>query len=338
MTLQLNRRGMLCSLASAAVAGVTRTTAAPAPAAAAPSSAMAMDDPAFMAGLQGSSVDPKLNGFDPQAMLRDFDGGKTRRLPGGRVLREWEIAAGDKTITLADGVTFPAWTYNDRVPGPTLRATQGDLLRIHFVNATEHPHSMHFHGIHPAAVDGVPGNGPAVIAPGGRTTYEFEATPFGMHLYHCHAFPLAVHVARGLYGAFIIDPPGGRPPADELVMVMNAFDTDADGNNELYAVNTIPFAYMSDPVRVRRGELVRIHVANLVEYDPVNSFHVHANLFDYFPTGTSLVPSEYTDTVLQCQGQRGIVELRFPYPGSYMFHAHQSEFTELGWMGRFEVS
>ena len=54
---------------------------------------------------------------------------------------------------------------------------------------------------------------------------------------------------------------------------------------------------------------------NVLEYDPINSFHVHANFFHYFPTGTSLEPVEYTDTVMQCQGQRGILELRFPYRG-----------------------
>ena len=341
MTIELSRRGMLCSLASAAVATVVRSSATAAPVAVAaqhaPPKAMAHD--AFIAGLRGGrTVDPKVNGFDPQLMLRDFDRGSTHRLPGGRVVREWEIESGEREIELAPGVKFPAWTYNDRVPGPTLRATEGELLRIHFVNRSGHPHSIHFHGVHPAAVDGVPGNGASILEPGRRTTYEFEATPFGLHLYHCHAFPLALHLARGLYGAFLIDPAAGREEADELVMVMNGFDLDADGENEIYAVNTIPFAYMADPVKVRRGELVRIHLANLVEHDPINSFHVHANLFHYIPTGTSIQPSEFTDTVMQCQGQRGIVELRFPFAGNFMFHAHQSEFTELGWMGMFEVS
>ena len=340
MTPHLNRRGMLCSLASAAAGAHLshrHPKVAPAPAPTASATSARMDDTGFMAALSGSPVDSKVNGFDPQVLLRDFDYGKTRRLPGGRVLREWEIVAGDQEIELADGVRFPAWSYNGRVPGPTLRASAGDLLRIHFVNGTEHPHSLHFHGIHRAAVDGVPGASGSVVAPGGRTTYEFEALPFGLHLYHCHAFPLALHIARGLYGAFLIDPVPARPEADELVMVLNAFDTDDDGENELYAVNTVPFAYMSRPVRVVRDALVRIHVANVVEYDPLNSFHVHANFFDHFPTGTGFAPTEYTDTVALCQGQRSILELRFPHTGRYMFHAHQSEFTELGWMGLFEV-
>jgi len=257
----------------------------------------------------------------------------------GRVLREWEIFARDHEVEVAPGVRFPAWTYNGRIPGPTLRCVAGDQLRVRFVNASAHPHTMHFHGIHPAEMDGIPDVGAGVIRPGGSATYEFEAQPFGLHLYHCHVGPLAEHIARGLYGTFVVDPPTPRPPADELVMVMHGYNTTFDGQgNQLYAVNGIPFHFMHEPIRVRRGELVRIYLVNVLEYDLVNSFHLHGNFFDYFPTGTRLQPAEYTDTVVQAQGQRGICELRFPYTGRYMFHAHKSEFAELGWMGFFEVT
>ncbi len=84
-------------------------------------------------------------------------------------------------------------------------------------------------------------------------------------------------------------------------------------------------------------EARRIYLVNIVELDPINSFHIHGNFFHRFPTGTSLFPSEYTDTVIQGQGQRDVLELRFPYTGKYMFHAHKSEFAALGWMGFFEV-
>jgi FtsP/CotA-like multicopper oxidase with cupredoxin domain len=120
-------------------------------------------------------------------------------------------------------------------------------------------------------------------------------------------------------------------------MVMNGFDTNFDRSNEVYAVNTVAFAYMDEPIQVKRGELVRIYLVNALEFDPVNSFHIHANFFDYYPTGTRLEPRDFTDTVVQGQGERGILELRFPYAGKYMFHAHVSEFAELGWMGFFEV-
>jgi FtsP/CotA-like multicopper oxidase with cupredoxin domain len=157
-----------------------------------------------------------------------------------------------------------------------------------------------------------------------------------MHLYHCHSNPLKKHIAKGLYGAFIIDPPKPRPDAQELVMVLTGFDTDGDGENNFYGVNGPAFYYAKYPITVRRSQTVRIYLANLTEFDLVNSFHLHGDFFRYYPTGSS-DRFEYTDTVMLCQGQRGIVEIDFAHTGRFMFHAHQSEFTELGWMGFFDV-
>ncbi len=249
----------------------------------------------------------------------------------GRV-REYELTALDRDLEIAPGVTFAAWTYNGTVPGPIVRATEGDLLRVRLTNGSEHPHTIHFHGIHPAGMDGVF----EIVAPGGSFTYEFEARPAGMHLYHCHTAPLKKHIHKGLYGAFIIDPAEPRPPAQELVMVMNGFDTDADGENNFYTVNGRTFYYARYPIRVRRSQTVRVYLANLTEFDLINSFHLHGDMFRWYPTGTG-TQYEYTDTVMLCQGQRGILEIDFANTGLFMFHAHQSEFTDLGWMGFFEV-
>jgi manganese oxidase len=292
------------------------------------------------AGFPGGSVPPARAGIDPTAILRDFDRGHTTTLPDGRTLREWTLVAGDHEFEIAPGVVFSGWAFNGRIPGPTLWAREGDLLRIHFANGSAHPHTIHFHGVHTAEMDGMPGIGAGSIATGRRTTYEFTAEPFGTHLYHCHQSPLAPHIAKGLYGAFVVEPKGGRPERadDELVMVMNGYNTDGGDDNEFYSVNGLPFHYMDHPVEVRRNALVRIHLVNVLEYDPINSFHVHGNFFHYYPTGTSLRPSEFTDTVAQVQGQRGMLDMRFPHPGRYMFHAHKTEFAELGWMGFFAVS
>jgi FtsP/CotA-like multicopper oxidase with cupredoxin domain len=249
----------------------------------------------------------------------------------GRV-REYDVVATDRQIEVAPGVFFSAWTYNGAVPGPVLRATEGDILRVNFVNAGSHPHTIHFHGIHPADMDGVF----EVVESGGRFTYEFEAQPAGFHPYHCHATPLKKHIHKGLYGSLIIDPKKPRPPAQEVVLVMNGYDTDGDGANNFYTVNGRSFYYAKYPIDVSRSELVRIYLANLTEFDLINSLHLHANFFHYQPNGTGDY-REYTDTVMQCQGQRGVLELEFPHAGLFMFHAHQSEFTELGWMGYFRV-
>jgi FtsP/CotA-like multicopper oxidase with cupredoxin domain len=252
------------------------------------------------------------------------------RQPGP--VHEYTLTAVDRELEIAPGVFFPAWTYNGTAPGPVVRATEGDTLRVEFVNGGAHPHTIHFHGVHPADMDGVL----EIVGPGERFTYEFEARPAGFHLYHCHATPLKKHLHKGLYGAFIVDPKEPRPPAQELVMVMNGFDTDGDGENNFYTVNGRTFYYARYPIRVRRSEPVRVYLANLTEFDLVNSFHLHADFFNYQPNGTG-THWEYTDTVMQCQGQRGVLEIEFAHPGLHMFHAHQSEFAELGWMGFFDV-
>ena len=119
-------------------------------------------------------------------------------------------------------------------------------------------------------------------------------------------------------------------------MVMNGFDTDGDGGNNFYTVNGRSFYYARYPITVKRSQTVRIYLANLTEFDLVNSLHLHADFFYYQPNGTGDY-REYTDTVMQCQGQRGVIEVDFANTGMFMFHAHQSEFAELGWMGFFDV-
>jgi FtsP/CotA-like multicopper oxidase with cupredoxin domain len=252
--------------------------------------------------------------------------------PTGRGACANTIVAADHDVEVAPGIQFAAWSYNGTVPGPVIRATEDELLRVRLVNAGTHPHTIHFHGIHPAGMDGVF----EIVDPGGTFTYEFPARPAGMHLYHCHSTPLKKHIHKGLYGAFIIDPAMPRKPAQELVMVMNGFDTDGDGENNFYTVNGRTFYYARYPIRVRRSQTVRIYLANLTEFDLINSFHLHGEFFRYYPTGSGDL-FEYTDTVMLCQGQRGIIEIDFANTGRFMFHAHQSEFTELGWMGFFEV-
>jgi FtsP/CotA-like multicopper oxidase with cupredoxin domain len=300
-------------------------------------------------------VGPDAIGIDPHVYLTTFDYGKVSTLPNGQTLREYEIVAFDKEIEIAPGVFFPAWTYNGQVPGPTIRCNEGDRLRLTMTNAGTHPHTIHYHGIHSAYMDGVDSIGRGAIQVGETFTYEFDAKPFGCHLYHCHATPLKRHIHKGLYGAFIInpDPEKHGPQArerhpdyeesrkwQEFVMVMNAFDTTFDGENEVYAINSVAFHYMKHPIRVERDRPVRVYLINVTEFDPINSFHLHANFFDYYDHGTTLEPTHRTiDTVMQCQAQRGILEITFAdfEPGLYMFHAHQSEFPELGWMSAFEV-
>ena len=326
---ELLRAGAVGLAASAGSAALVR-----------PDPADAQDRPIVSGGREhihamGTNGDIDTALYDPAVHLESFDRGRTSLLPGGRTLREYEITAVDRSIEVAPGVHFDAWTYNGTVPGPTLRCTEGDRLRVNFTNAGSHPHTIHFHGIHPGNMDGVF----EIVDPGDTFLYEFDALPAGVQLYHCHAAPLKRHIHKGLYGGFIIDPRDRvLEPARELVMVMNGFDTNYDGENEVYAVNSVAFHFQRHPIQLRVGELVRIYLFNMTEFDLVNSIHVHGTFFKYWRTGTRHEHYDYTDTVLLCQGERGVMEMTFEHPGVFMFHAHQSEFAELGWMGIFEVS
>ncbi len=262
---------------------------------------------------------------------------KETKLADGTMLREYNFFIEDKEIEVAPGVFFPAWTYNGQVPGPTIRATDGDTIKITLINGGSKPHSAHFHGFHSAEMDGSAFED--MVLPGEHFTYEFKAGPFGVHVYHCHSYPVSQHITKGLYGAYIVDPKNDtRPKADkELVMVMNGFDVNFDGANDIYAVNSRAFAYNYNPIQVKAGELVRVYLANMLEFDLINSFHLHANFFDVYPTGTNLKPNNFTDTVILGQAERSILDMKFREPGMFMFHAHVQEFAELGWTGMFMV-
>lgn len=280
------------------------------------------------------NIDPKTAVIDPMKYLREFNYGRTTALSNGTSLREYTLIASDQqTKEVSPGVFYNVWTFNGTIPGPTLRATEGDLVRITLINNGTKFHSIHFHGIHPSEMDGVFEG----IAPGGKFTYEFTAEPFGVFPYHCHMQPLEEHITHGLYGVFIIDPKKPRADADEMVMVMNGYDTDFDAENNFYTVNGIPYYYMHHPIQIDKNRLIRIYLLNILEFDPINNFHLHANMFDLYRTGTKLIPDEYTDIVTMSQGERGILEFSYKYPGKYMFHAHKTEFAEKGWVGLFLV-
>jgi manganese oxidase len=280
------------------------------------------------------NIEPKTAVVDPMKYLREFNYGRTSNLSNGTSLREFTLIASDQqTKEVSPGVFYNVWTFNGTIPGPTIRATEGDLVRITLINNGTKFHSIHFHGIHKSEMDGVFEG----IAPGGKFTYEFTAEPFGVFPYHCHMQPLEEHITHGLYGVFIIDPKKPRADADEMVMVMNGYDTDFDTENNFYTVNGIPYYYMHHPIQIDKNRLIRIYLLNILEFDPINNFHLHANMFDLYRTGTKLIPDEYTDIVTMSQGERGILEFSYKYPGKYMFHAHKTEFAEKGWVGLFLV-
>jgi len=268
-------------------------------------------------GMEGSALDDHTFPLPPD--------GKT-----AGTVRDVEIRVEERLIEVAHEVFIEAWTYNGTVPGPILRATEGDLLRIHLENRTGHAHSIHLHGAHRPEMDGW-----EPIPPGGETVYEIEAGPAGVHPYHCHTVPLAEHIARGLYGMLIVDPPGGRPPALEVALLLSGFSNDSIGRNGVVAWNGVAGFYQHHPIKVPRSELVRAYILNMVEYEPLASFHLHAETFDVYPAGMGAAPAFRDDTIALAQAQRAMVEFTLPVYGRYMFHPHQHWLADRGAMGWF---
>jgi nitrite reductase (NO-forming) len=269
------------------------------------------------------------HGIDPQALAAaTFPLAPDGRRPG--VERDIGIAVEERLIEVGAGVHFEAWTYNGTVPAPIIRCTEGDLLRIHFENRTGHAHNLHFHGSHRPEQDGW-----EPVPAGSSTTYEIEAGPAGVHPYHCHTAPLAEHISRGLYGMLIVDPHDGRPPATEVALMLSGFSNAEIGRNGIVAWNGIAGFYHHYPIKVPVGELVRVYVVNMLEYESVASFHLHAETFDVYPAGMGSEPTFRDDTIVLGQGQRAILEFTLPTVGRYMFHPHQHWLADKGAMGWF---
>jgi FtsP/CotA-like multicopper oxidase with cupredoxin domain len=209
-----------------------------------------------------------------------------------------------------------------------LRANEGELLRIRLRNLTGRPHNLHLHGRHSPLHDGW-----EPVPPGGETVYEIEAGPAGLHPYHCHVPPLAEHIARGLHGVLIVDPAGGRPPAQEVLLVLAGFTPPGAAGNTVVAWNGVAGFYERFPIKLATGEPVRLYLANMLEFEPVASFHLHAQTFDVYPAGSPGQPSAHTDVVTMGQGERAVLEFTLPEPGRYMFHPHQHHLAERGAMG-----
>jgi FtsP/CotA-like multicopper oxidase with cupredoxin domain len=250
----------------------------------------------------------------------------------GRAVRVFEVRARSLTVPLRRATLFKAWTLEGSIPGPNLRARVGERIRVIFHNDDSTSHSLHFHGVHPAAMDGIQ----PVLFHRSRI-YEFDLPSAGLYPYHCHVAPVTRHVGKGLFGLLIVDPAQPRPPADELVMVMGGYDLRNAGHNDLYAFNGIPDHFMHEPIRIRQQQLVRLYLLNMVEFDGPLTFHIHANDFEILRQGSQGEFRERADVITLGVAERQILEFRYPFPGRYMFHPHQDHVAERGCMGLFEV-
>ena len=248
--------------------------------------------------------------------------------------REYTLIAENTTLEIAPGLRVAAWTYNGTIPGPTITATEGDRVIIHFINKTPLPHTIHLHGDHPSNMDGVF----ELIGPNKTYTYDVIAQPAGALGYHCHVPPVMQHVRMGLYGAFIVYPKTPLPPAREYVLVDGEYDTQNQLNPlpEYYLFNGYTEQYQLHPLPVKTNETVRIYLINL-GMSPAYGMHIHGTMFKAYPSGIWGNPPFKVQSWELASGNTAILEAKWPWPGNYTFHFHGIP-EERGAMGFFNVT
>jgi len=285
----------------------------------------------------GDSPGPGWKPYDPA--LQPTSGAKEHRLT---------MTVRDTVVEVAPGVRQRLWTFNGTAPGPTLHGKVGDVFTITFVNDASMGHGIDFH-----AGSLAPDLPMRTIDPGKSLTYQFVANHSGAWLYHCSTMPMALHIANGMYGAVIIDPPDLPAVAHEYVLVQSELYLGAQNGSadEAKIANEKPDAivfngyvnqYDHAPIRVRAGERVRVWV---VDAGPqrATAFHVVGTQFDtVFKEGAYLLragnPEHGASQVLDlAPAQGGFVEFVLPEAGHYPFTDHAMVDGERGAHGIFEA-
>jgi FtsP/CotA-like multicopper oxidase with cupredoxin domain len=219
---------------------------------------------------------------------------------------QWEVTPGE---------FVDAYAYNGMVPGPLLRVTEGDTVRIVLKNELPEPTILHIHGpALPNSMDGVPDVTQPLVQPGESFTYEFEIHPAGTFVYHTH-HNSAVQEAKGLYGVLQVDPKGFVPTYDkEYFQVLSEL-------GGFYVINGKVFP-STDPLEAKVGDRVRIHLINLGQM----AHPMHSHGFATSIVATDGHPVEgaplIKDTVNIAPGERYDLEFVADRPGAWVYHCH----------------
>jgi len=271
---------------------------------------------------------------DPQGEIVTEIGGQPLPFTMDEDIKVFELTSKAVNWPILDDVVASAWTYNGTVPGPMIRVTEGDKVRIILKNELPEPTTIHWHGIAvPNAMDGIPGVTQEPILPGESFTYEFTASPAGTYMYHSH-FEGDVQVAAGLYAPFIIDPKEQTAPLPDVdVDLMFSEMLIKDGQTfaampmsgmepNYFTINGKAFPN-TETIEVKKGQLVRLRLTSIGQF--VHPIHLHGVPFKIVATDGHPVPeaAQLTkDTVLVAPGERYDIEFIASEPGQWMLHCH----------------
>lgn len=272
---------------------------------------------------------------------------------GGPVTHRHTLTVTERVMEVGAGCTQRRMTFNAQVPGPVLRGSVGDTFEITLVNDGTMSHSIDFHaGITP------PDEAMRSIDPGQSLDYRFTAQHSGIWLYHCSTAPMSLHLAAGMHGAVVIDPPGLGAVDKEFIVVASEVYLGAQGGEpdsrkisartpDLMTFNGVAFQYAQRPLEARVGQRLRFWV---LDAGPslATSFHIVGLQFDQVfhegawtlrgPQGIGQAWSGGSQALGLQPAQGGFVECVAKEPGNYVLVTHSFADMEKGAKGILRIS
>ncbi|MBI2117157.1 MAG: multicopper oxidase domain-containing protein [candidate division NC10 bacterium] len=253
------------------------------------------------------------------------------QLASAQEVKKFVIIAEEKRIDVGEGFRYDAWTYNGTVPGPVIRVHEGDDVEITLVNKGKVAHGIDTH-----AAQISPGRAFRAVDPGASHTFRFRAEAPGVFLYHCSAPPILNHIANGLYGAMIVEPRKGFPPAREFVVVQGELYGEPDsqgliaGDTKKMSEERPDFVifdgainrHVGEPLPIKAGELVRVYFVNAGP-NLVSSFHIIGTLLrTVYVGGNPENRLRGVQTFEVGPGNGAILEFMVKEPGDYPLVDH----------------
>jgi nitrite reductase (NO-forming) len=270
-------------------------------------------------------------------------------LPTGHTVAV-DLSLLDRTVEIAPGIHYRAWTFNGTVPGPVIHARVGDTIDVTLTNRAAMGHSIDFH-----AALAPPNVAYQTVQPGKTLHFSWVAQYPGAFLYHCGTPPVLAHISNGMYGAIIIDPAEGwGDDAQAFVLVQSEFypspypgsKTDyygdltkmKSGMADVVTFNGVAFRYKTNPLQIKAGRLVRVFV---VDAGPshFSAFHVVGTLFSrVLIDGNPANHLTGIQTVAIPPGGGAVAEFTVAQAGVYPVVTHAFGDADAGALGLFDAT
>jgi manganese oxidase len=230
--------------------------------------------------------------------------------------KQFELVCSNMQWEVEPGKLVPAMAYNGMVPGPVLRVTEGDRVRVIVRNDMDESTAIHWHGQDIInSMDGVPFITQPPITPGSTFVYDFIAKPFGSHMYHSH-YNAAEQTLKGLLGAFVVDPRDRsvEPRYDEeWIMILNDMHHGFTINGKSFPATL--------PHRTKLGTRLRMRFMN--EGAMLHPMHLHGMPMTVFARDGYILPQPFKcDTLNIAPGERWDAIIHCNNPGTWAFHCH----------------